>query len=53
MKLKWIINTTAIALLIVVAFLGLADHDSVMAAQDEGSKIEGYAAGPICSGWQC
>jgi len=31
----------AIALLIFVALLGLAKHDSVMAAQDEGSKIEG------------
>ena len=41
MKLKWFINTTAIALLIMVALLGLAKHDSVMAAQDEGSKIEG------------
>jgi uncharacterized repeat protein (TIGR01451 family) len=41
MKLKWVITTTAIALIIFVAFLGLASHDSVMAAQDEGSKIEG------------
>jgi uncharacterized repeat protein (TIGR01451 family) len=40
MKLKWLINTTAIALLIMVAFLGLASHDSVVAAQDEASKIE-------------
>ena len=40
MKLKWLINTTAIALLIFVAFLGLARHDSVLAAQEEGSKIE-------------
>ena len=41
MKMKWVINTTAIALLIFVAFLGLAKHDSVIAAQDEESKIEG------------
>jgi hypothetical protein len=41
MKLKWIVSTTAIILLIIVAFLGLAKHDSVMAAQDEGTKIEG------------
>jgi hypothetical protein len=41
MKLKWIVNTITIALLILVAFLGLAKHDSVMAAQDEGNKIEG------------
>ncbi len=41
MKLKWIINTTAIALLIFVAFLGLAKHDSVMAAEVDASKIEG------------
>ena len=40
MKFKWLIKTTAIALLIAVAFLGLASHDSVVAAQDEGSKIE-------------
>ena len=32
MKLKWFINTTAIALLIMVALLGLAKHDLVMAA---------------------
>ena len=41
MKLKWIIRTTVIALLIAVAVLGLASRDSVVAAQDEGSKIEG------------
>ncbi len=41
MKLKWIIRTTAIALLIAVAVLGLAGHDSVVAAQDGSSKIEG------------
>jgi hypothetical protein len=41
MKLKWLINTTAITLLIVIAFLGLAHHDAVMAAQDDSSKIEG------------
>jgi hypothetical protein len=41
MKLKWLINSTAIALLIIVAFVGLARHDSVMAAQDESNKIEG------------
>jgi hypothetical protein len=40
MKLKWLINTTAILLLIFVAFVGLASHDSVMAAQDGSSKIE-------------
>ncbi len=41
MKLKWIIRTTAIALLIAVAFLGLAGHDSIVAAQDGSSKVEG------------
>jgi hypothetical protein len=41
MKLKWLINTTAVLLLIFVAFVGLARHDSVMAAQDVSSKIEG------------
>ena len=41
MKLKWIINTTAIALLIFIALLGLAKHDSVMAAQEQDNKIEG------------
>ena len=41
MKLKWIIRTTAIALLIAVALFGLAGHDSIVAAQDESSKIEG------------
>ena len=41
MKLKWIVSTTAIILLIIAAFLGLAKHDSVMAAQEEGAKIEG------------
>jgi uncharacterized repeat protein (TIGR01451 family) len=40
MKLKWIIKTTAIALIIAVAILGLAGHDSIVAAQDESSKIE-------------
>ncbi len=41
MKLKWLINTTAIALIIVAAFLGMARHDVAVAAQDDGSKIEG------------
>src|SRR4030042_1122834 len=41
MIIKWLISTTAIALLIVVALFGLASHDSVMAAQDSRSKIEG------------
>src|SRR4030066_554150 len=41
MKLKWLVNTTAMVLLIFIAFLGLAQHDSVMAAQEEGAKIEG------------
>ncbi len=41
MKLKWLINTTAIVLLIVIALVGLASRDSVMAAQNDSSKIEG------------
>jgi uncharacterized repeat protein (TIGR01451 family) len=41
MKLKWFISTTAIAILIAVALLGLAGHDSIVAAQDQSSKIEG------------
>jgi hypothetical protein len=40
MKLKWLFNTTAIVLLVLVVFLGLARHDSVIAAQDGDSKIE-------------
>ncbi len=40
MKLKWLFSTTAIALIIVVGLIGLAGHDSVVAAQDESSKIE-------------
>lgn len=40
MNLKWVIKTTAFALLIVVALFGLAGHDSIVAAQDETSKIE-------------
>ncbi|OGO27073.1 MAG: hypothetical protein A2136_04835 [Chloroflexi bacterium RBG_16_54_11] len=40
MKLKWFLNTAAITLLIVIALLGLASRDSVVAAQDEASKIE-------------
>ncbi|HSB67606.1 MAG TPA: S8 family serine peptidase [Anaerolineales bacterium] len=40
MKLKWLFNTAAITLLIVVAFIGLANHDTVVAAQDASSKIE-------------
>ncbi len=40
MKRKWLFNTIAVVLLIIVAFLGLAKHDSVVAAQDEGKKIE-------------
>jgi hypothetical protein len=41
MKLKWLISTAAITLMIVTALLGFAGHDAVVAAQDEGSKIEG------------
>ena len=40
MKLKWFINTTALALIIVAALIGLAGHDSIVAAQEESSKIE-------------
>lgn len=40
MKLKWLISTAAITLMIMVAFLGLAKHDAVMAAQDIASKID-------------
>src|SRR4030042_5532615 len=41
MKLKGLIKFAAITLLVAVAILGLAGHDSIVAAQDEGSKIEG------------
>jgi hypothetical protein len=40
MKFKRLFNTTAIALLVLMVFLGLASHDSVVAAQDASSKIE-------------
>ncbi|MFZ2095697.1 MAG: S8 family serine peptidase, partial [Anaerolineales bacterium] len=40
MKLKWVIHTTVIALIIMISFLSLASHDSVVAAQAEASKIE-------------
>jgi hypothetical protein len=41
MKLKWFINSAIIALVIIAAFIGLANHDQAIAAQDDGSKIEG------------
>ncbi len=41
MKLKWLISTTALALLIAVAMIGLAGRDSIVAAQEVSSKIEG------------
>ncbi len=50
MKLKWIISTTAIALLIAVALLGLAGHDSVVAAQDQSTKIEGLLIDQFATG---
>jgi subtilisin family serine protease len=41
MKIKWLINTMAISLLILVAILVLARHDAAMAAQGDSNKIEG------------
>ena len=41
MKLGWLLKTTAIILLILVAFIGLANRDAAVAAQDGTIKIEG------------
>lgn len=41
MKKRWLFNSTVIALLIVVACIGLARNDFVMAAEDGSAKIEG------------
>lgn len=40
MKLKWLIGTAALVLLLAVGMFGLARHDSAIAAQDGSSKIE-------------
>ena len=40
MKLKWLFSTTVIALIIVVGLIGMAGHDSAVAAHDGSSKIE-------------
>lgn len=41
MKFKWLISTSAIALLIAVALFSLSSIGSVVAAQDASNKIEG------------
>ncbi len=41
MKYKWFYTSVAVLLLAVMAFLGLARHDAVMAAQNGTEKIEG------------
>ncbi len=40
MKLKWIISMTVVAMLLAVGMVALAGHDSIVAAQDEGAKLE-------------
>ena len=41
MKVKWFFSTIITALLITIALFGLASHDSIVAAQGNGNKIEG------------
>ena len=40
MKFKWLFSSIAVTLLLAVALLGLAQHNSALAAQEGAGKIE-------------
>jgi subtilisin family serine protease len=42
MRHTWINSAIALIMLMVVAFIGLARHDAVLAAQDPNTKVESY-----------
>ncbi len=41
MKLKWFISMLTVSFIFAIALFGLAGRDSIVAAQDESTKIEG------------